>query len=159
MDKQDRQPWENEDSWIRVVIMIVVGIAYWLSQFVVGSVALVQLGFVLITGHRNQQLTRFGAHMALYIGEIVNFLTFNSDHRPFPFSEFPCADDNINSDASDTTEPPATAKTAEDSHETPPVALKKKKTAKKKARKRGKTSVKKAVAETSEGQPTGDDST
>jgi hypothetical protein len=41
--------------------------------------------YVLITGSPNVPLIAFGKSLATYTYQIVLYLTFNSDVRPFPF--------------------------------------------------------------------------
>jgi len=93
MENQNRQPWENSHAWLRLLIMIVLGFFYWFCHFIVFIVAIVQLGFVLITGERSEPLQHFAARLAIYIKQLVDFLVFNHETRPFPFSDFPSFDE------------------------------------------------------------------
>ena len=71
-------------TWMRALYMLIscvlLGVAH-----VVGTVIVV-LGFfwVLITGEVNRQVQQAGQTLANYVYEIVRFLTFNTDVRPFP---------------------------------------------------------------------------
>jgi hypothetical protein len=61
----------------------------------VGSVVVV-LGFlwVLFKGEVNEDLREIGQSLARYVFEIVRYLTFNTDEKPFPFGgRWPSADD------------------------------------------------------------------
>jgi len=76
---------KSRSTWLRLVFMFVF--------YVLGSVAtlvasvVVVLGFlwVLFTGNTNDQLKRTGQGIATYIAQIIEYLTYNSDVRPFPF--------------------------------------------------------------------------
>ena len=47
-------------------------------------------GFVpVFTTKPNENLAGFGALLVAYVSQILNFVTFNSESRPFPFSDFP----------------------------------------------------------------------
>ena len=81
---------KSRSTWLRLVFMFVF--------YVLGSVAtlvasvVVVLGFlwVLFTGSTNEQLKRTGQGIATYIAQIIEYLTYNSDVRPFPFdAEWP----------------------------------------------------------------------
>ncbi len=53
---------------------------------------IIVLGFlvVLVTGDRNEQLKSAGDSVADYVREILRYLTFNEDRKPFPFgNDFP----------------------------------------------------------------------
>jgi hypothetical protein len=43
----------------------------------------------LLAGRPNIELARFGAGLANYSRQSIEFLTFVSDRIPFPFSEWP----------------------------------------------------------------------
>ena len=45
--------------------------------------------FVVFTTKPNENLAGFGALLVTYVAQILNFVTFNSESRPFPFSDFP----------------------------------------------------------------------
>ncbi|MDX1516549.1 MAG: DUF4389 domain-containing protein [Woeseiaceae bacterium] len=76
---------KSRSTWLRLVFMLVF--------YVLGSVAtlvasvVVVLGFlwVLFTGEPNPQLKNAGQSIATYLYQIVQYLTFNTDERPFPF--------------------------------------------------------------------------
>jgi hypothetical protein len=44
---------------------------------------------VLVTGRANEPLLQFGKNLSVYILEILEFQTFNTELRPFPFSPWP----------------------------------------------------------------------
>ncbi|GAB4187045.1 MAG: hypothetical protein Tsb002_12030 [Wenzhouxiangellaceae bacterium] len=89
MDRKESAHWENQETWMRLLYMLVIGLCYWFSQFVTGILALLQFGFVLFTGERNSPLLDFSARLAVYIKQMVDFLYFNTEDKPFPFREFP----------------------------------------------------------------------
>ncbi|NNC76510.1 MAG: DUF4389 domain-containing protein [Woeseiaceae bacterium] len=76
---------KSRPTWLRLVFMFVF---YFLASIasLVASVVIV-LGFlwVLFTGETNEQLKRTGQGIASYVYQIIQYLTYNSDVRPFPF--------------------------------------------------------------------------
>jgi len=81
---------KSKATWMRALYMLIccalIGLASVVGSFVVA------LGFlwVLFTGSVNQGLQQVGRSLASYIHEIVLFLTFNSDDKPFPLgNEWP----------------------------------------------------------------------
>jgi len=41
--------------------------------------------WVLFTGETNKLLEKFGQSLAAYTYQIIRYLTFNTEERPFPF--------------------------------------------------------------------------
>ncbi len=83
------EPWRDRNLWLRFVLMLLFAVVYWLAQFAVGLTALIQFGFAALTGEHSAPLHRFAAGLSAYITEVIDFLMFQSEHRPFPFNEFP----------------------------------------------------------------------
>ena len=79
--------------WIRVLFMVLFYLVIWfVLVLVIGVVALAQALFAIISGEPNRNLCRFGNAMSQYTSQILAFLTFNSDSKPFPFADFPLLD-------------------------------------------------------------------
>ena len=77
-------------AWARVVFML--GFSIVLYMVIIPLTLLLTLAqalFSVFTGEDNDNLRHFGASLLAYISQVVRFLTFNSDERPFPFSDFP----------------------------------------------------------------------
>jgi len=82
---------KSERQWLRALFMVLYWILFQLLQFATGAVAIVQWLFVLITGKRNDNLLAFGDSLAQCVEQIVAYLTYNSEDKPFPCSEWPKA--------------------------------------------------------------------
>jgi uncharacterized protein YqhQ len=80
---------KSRGTWMRLVFMILFAFIFYVSEFVLFAVALLQILWKLFTGEVNERLTAFGANLAEFIRQIVLFLTFNSDDMPFPFADWP----------------------------------------------------------------------
>lgn len=74
----------SRSTWIRLFFMIVFGLLYGLSRLVTAAVVVIQFFNVLFTGNANKQLKTFGHSLAIYSFEIVDYLTFNTERKPFP---------------------------------------------------------------------------
>ncbi len=75
----------SRSTWLRLIFMIVFGFLYGLSRIVIAAVVVIQFFYVLLTGEANDQLKKFGHSLAIYSYQIINFLTFNTEKKPFPF--------------------------------------------------------------------------
>ena len=54
-----------------------------------GFVTLLQLLFSLGSKKPNDNLISFSKKISIYIYQIINFITYSSDERPWPFNTFP----------------------------------------------------------------------
>ena len=75
--------------WIRLVFMIVMGIAYGVAEIVAFAVVVFQFLSSLFTGQHNERLARFGRNLGRYFQQITLFMTFATEEKPFPFGQWP----------------------------------------------------------------------
>ncbi|MEM8844308.1 MAG: DUF4389 domain-containing protein [Pseudomonadota bacterium] len=75
----------SKSIWMRLVFMLIVTFFYSISRIVVVVIALVQFLWKLFTGDINEKLLGLGKSLATYTNQIILYLTFNTEERPFPF--------------------------------------------------------------------------
>lgn len=78
---------KSRSTWLRGLFMVIFVFIYALSRFVVGAVVLLQFLWVLFTGEVNERLRVLGQSLAIYTSQIIRYLTYNTEQRPFPFDE------------------------------------------------------------------------
>lgn len=76
---------KSRSTWLRLLFMIVLAFIYGISRVVVGAVVVLQFLVVLFTGETNERLRDFGKSLSTYTYQLLLFLTYNSEERPFPF--------------------------------------------------------------------------
>jgi Domain of unknown function (DUF4389) len=76
---------KSRSTWLRLLFMIVMAVLYAVARIVITVVAIVQFLYVLFTGETNPRLKELGSSLATYDYQIVRYLTFNTEERPFPF--------------------------------------------------------------------------
>ena len=76
-------------TWLRLLFMVLFLALWGISRVVVLAVVVLQFLWVLIRGETNAQLTVFGQSLATYTYQIVLYLTFSTEERPFPFADWP----------------------------------------------------------------------
>lgn len=84
-----RKHLSDKQAWLRLLYMILFGIAFEVAKFVTFFVAAVQILFKLFTGDVQPRLSGFGASLAIFLRQTVDFLTFRSEVRPYPWSAWP----------------------------------------------------------------------
>ncbi|MDR4652150.1 MAG: DUF4389 domain-containing protein [Nitrosomonas sp.] len=80
----------------RALFMVFFIIVYSISKFLVIGFAIFQLITLLMTEKLNTQILGFTQGLSLYIFQITQFVTFNSETKPFPFSAWPTDKDALN---------------------------------------------------------------
>ena len=58
------------------------------------AVVILQFGFKFITGDTNAKLLSFNGSLNRYIYEILQFVSFRDDDKPFPFDDWPSEPDD-----------------------------------------------------------------
>lgn len=89
MKEEMRENLIDEGIWMRGVFMVLFLIAYNIVEFLILLVALFQFVAVLFTGRVNETVLRLGNNLSFFALETFQYLTFNSNLRPFPFSPWP----------------------------------------------------------------------
>ena len=70
--------------WMRLLFMVLFLFLYGVTRVVVGAVIIVQILWALFTSRPNDSLSKVGLSLATYTFQMVRFLTFASEERPFP---------------------------------------------------------------------------
>ena len=78
---------KSRSTWLRLLFMAVFLIIYAVSRPVVFVVVVIQFFWILFTSEANKGLLEFGQSLATYTYQIVRYLTFNSEEKPFPFDQ------------------------------------------------------------------------
>lgn len=75
---------KSRATWTRLLFMVICYILVSIASFVGTFVVVLGFLWVLFTGEVNRQIQQVGQSIAAYIYEIIRYLTFNTDDRPFP---------------------------------------------------------------------------
>jgi len=89
MKPELKQHLTASDTWIRGLYIVIFAVIYSVTDVVLTAVVVFQFLATLFTGETNARLRAFGASLSAFIYQIVAFMTFNSDEKPFPFSPWP----------------------------------------------------------------------
>ena len=79
----------NSKTWIRIILILLAFLPRVLVMWLVNAIAFVQCLFVLVTGRKSDNIDSFSIMLGTYLVQIVDYQTFVSDKKPFPFSTFP----------------------------------------------------------------------
>lgn len=79
----------SRETWVRGFFMLLFLFALWLVRILLVVTAVFQFCTQLIRRRPIARLLPFGRSVGLYLRQISDFLTFNTEDRPFPFSPWP----------------------------------------------------------------------
>lgn len=81
--------------WIRILFMVAFAVAsYFILLPLILVLSIAQALFTLFTGQGNANLRYFSATLTLYVIQVIEFLTYLSDVKPYPFSDLPEVEDD-----------------------------------------------------------------
>lgn len=85
----------SSKHWLRLVFMLLFAAVLHLASLVMWVLVAVQFVFSLVTGEDNQHLRRFGHSLSTYIYDVLQFLCYSSEEKPFPFADWPASSDVV----------------------------------------------------------------
>lgn len=88
-DTQKEQGYKDRGVWLRGLFMLIFIFFMGLAKFVTVVVAVCQFLVLLFSAEKNNNLLKFGKSLSVYQYQIMLYLTYNSEVRPFPISEWP----------------------------------------------------------------------
>lgn len=80
------------NQWMRLIYMVLFFFLLEIAAFVMLAVVVLQFLFSIISGGPNDNLRRLGDQIASYIFQTLQFMIYNTEEKPFPFSEWPESD-------------------------------------------------------------------
>lgn len=89
---------KNSNSWLRILLMFGYLVVLYVIALLAVVIMVAQTLFVFASGAPNSNLVVFGEALAEYIKQIIDFLFYKSNTKPFPFAPFPIIDFIANSE-------------------------------------------------------------
>src|SRR5690606_31398750 len=83
----------SPQHWLRILIMVFFAVVTWVLGIIFTVLVVAQALFSLVTGRDNPNLRQLGGALSLYFYQVLRFLVYRSDFRPFPFAPFPIDDE------------------------------------------------------------------
>lgn len=74
---------------MRGLFIIIFGVIFYFLIGIIWLLVIFQFVTKVITGNLNEQLEKFSSGLTQYALQILDYVTFQSETRPFPFSPFP----------------------------------------------------------------------
>ena len=93
MNPELKKNLSSSHYWFRALYVLFFVFASEIAATVLLFVAIGQIVLSLITGQPNARLTAFGETLAKYLYAVFNFVCCKSEEKPFPFADWPEADE------------------------------------------------------------------
>ena len=89
---------KSESRWLRLVFMALFSAVGYLAALLVLVLAIIQVVYSFFKGECNERLLQFSDGLNQFIYQTAQFLTFNSDDKPYPFADWPDSSDGEQSE-------------------------------------------------------------
>jgi hypothetical protein len=89
----EEQSWSerltSSEHWLRFVFMVLFAVISGVVSYLLTALVILQFVWGLVTGDGNEKLRKLGSSMAQYIYQVLRYLTYNTEDKPFPFADWP----------------------------------------------------------------------
>ena len=89
MDNISKEKLLNKSKWLRGLFMLVFLVIIYIVTWLIILIAGFQFIWNLFAETTNEPLKNFAQKLGNYFHSIINFLTFNTEVKPFPFTPWP----------------------------------------------------------------------
>jgi hypothetical protein len=86
-EEQVKSNVQNKNTWLRLFFLALFAVIYYVVFFVAIGVGFIQFVAGKFSGKPLSSLQEFNATLADYSRELVAYITYASDKKPFPFKE------------------------------------------------------------------------
>lgn len=87
-DRDDDAGEDRSAVWMRGLFMVILAVLFWLAETILLACAVLQFGWLLFAGRRNDAIAEFGGSLAGWLGRSARFLSGASEEKPFPWTRW-----------------------------------------------------------------------
>lgn len=80
---------KNVDTWLRGLFIVVFAVIFYVVCTVLWVLVIFQFLMKVLTGNLNENLMNFSTGLTSFAYQILRYITFQSEERPWPFSPWP----------------------------------------------------------------------
>ncbi|MDM8557697.1 DUF4389 domain-containing protein [Candidatus Parabeggiatoa sp. HSG14] len=89
-----RKNLTSGSTWLRGFFMLLYAFFGYIGVWILLIVVLFQFGSSLVAGKLNERLLPFSQSLGIYISQILHYLTYSTEEKPFPVGYWPVSPDN-----------------------------------------------------------------
>ena len=105
--KEVKEHAKNVDTWVRGLFILIFGVIFYFLYGIIWLLVVFQFITKVVTGDLNKNLESFSASLTEYAMQILMYITYQSEHRPFPFNPWPSSAAKAKTTKKKQPEPPA----------------------------------------------------
>ena len=87
--EQVKENAKNKSTWTKGFFLLVFIFILGLGKTLLIAILAFQFVHILLTGKLNNRLITFGGRFCHYLLQVMEYMIFVRDDRPFPFGEWP----------------------------------------------------------------------
>lgn len=87
LEDQIKSQVQDTGTWVRLFFTLLFIVIFYVVFFITSAVALIQFVTRILTGKPLGSLMDFNSKLAEYARDLVAYITYASDDKPFPFKE------------------------------------------------------------------------
>lgn len=96
MDEKVLDNLKSESRWLRLLFMVLFYMLAHIVGLLILLIAIIQVVHGFIKSEPNSRLLDFTVGLNQYFYQIIQFVTYNSDTKPYPFSDWPREKEPVN---------------------------------------------------------------
>lgn len=87
--EKDPEQEQNRERWLKGLYIILFFVLGYIGCIVVVIVSVLQFLSTILFKKTNAQLLNFGQSLSTYAEQVIQYITYNSEEKPFPFKPWP----------------------------------------------------------------------
>jgi hypothetical protein len=80
---------KNVDTWLRGLFIVIFGIIFYALVTIIWLLVIFQFVTAVVSGSPNANLKDFSESLSKYAYQVLRYMTFGTEERPWPFSPWP----------------------------------------------------------------------
>ena len=102
---------KNVDTWVRGLFILIFGVIFYFLYIIIWLLVIFQFLTKVITGNLNENLSNLSVGLTRFASQILLYITFQSEERPFPFSPWPADDSGVDTALPESADPEQSGQT------------------------------------------------
>lgn len=86
---------KKPSTWKRGLYILFYSICYQLAAAILFFIILFQFVLKLLSGDTHAELRQLSRRLATYLYQLIQFMSFNSNDKPYPYGEWPDDESNV----------------------------------------------------------------
>lgn len=100
MNNEVKENLKNVEVWMRLLYIVIFYALYGVAKIALFVMVIFQFLSTLFTRKANARLLNFGKQLSDYIYQVVRYLSYTSDDKPYPFADWPAGESTKTAGAS-----------------------------------------------------------